>query len=82
MGLELIEKRREAGKGTGQTEDEAGKFQIARSPQEKGTVPSSGFSPRVSTPRNIQKKAIRPEGARDHVGQMRTIATEKEKGIC
>jgi hypothetical protein len=28
------------------------------------------------------KKAVRPERARDYVGQMRPIATEKEEGIC
>ena len=27
-------------------------------------------------------KAVRPERARDHVGQMRPIAIEKEEGIC
>jgi hypothetical protein len=28
------------------------------------------------------RKAFRPERARDQVGQMRPIATEKEEGIC
>ena len=28
------------------------------------------------------RKAVRPERARDHVGQMPPIATEKEKGSC
>jgi len=40
-----------------------------------------GFSPGFQ-PWETSKKAVRPERARDHVGQMRPIATEKEEGIC
>ena len=44
-------------------------------------LPRRGYriQPRVSTLGNIQKKAVRPERARDHVGQMRPIATERKR---
>jgi hypothetical protein len=40
-------------------------------------ISAQGFNPGKHP-----RKAFRPERARDHVGRMRPIATEKEEGIC